>query len=69
MVRILQSKYVQSPGSSERALAIDAYGLSTDEKPSGYATGSVFFEIDTKKVSFYDEESDTWTVQFVFPGE
>lgn len=69
MVRILQSKYVQSPGSSERVLAIDAYGLSTDDKPSGYATGSVFFEVDTKTVYFYDEESETWVEQFAFPGE
>lgn len=40
-------------------------GLSTEDKPTtiGEAkvgNGSVFVEIDTQKLSFYDEESETW---------
>ena len=41
-------------------------GLSTDDKPvSSYkgkwiANGSTFLEIDTKKLSMYDEDSNTW---------
>ena len=41
-------------------------GLSTDEKPAGLykglkiANGSSFFELDTKKVLFYDEGGKQW---------
>lgn len=41
-------------------------GLSTDTKPTGeymgktIANGSSFFEMDTKKVVFYDGASETW---------
>jgi hypothetical protein len=41
-------------------------GLSTDEKPTGIyrnfkiANGSTFLEMDTQKISFYDEEGQTW---------
>ena len=40
-------------------------GLSTETKPTiiGEAkigNGSVFVEIDTQKLSFYDESSETW---------
>jgi len=35
-------------------------GLSTDTKPTGSSicTGSEFFEIDTGKTYYYDEEAD-----------
>ena len=42
------------------------YGLSTDEKPTETFNGleipnaAKFFEIDTKKVYFYDKDTDTW---------
>lgn len=40
-------------------------GLSTDTKPTELdgetiANGSVFIEIDTQKLFFFDEESQTW---------
>lgn len=40
-------------------------GLSTDTKPTeinGYTigNGSVFIEIDTQKLFFFDESSQTW---------
>jgi len=41
-------------------------GLSTDTKPTGtfqdtkIGNGSSFLEIDTKNLSFYDEENETW---------
>ena len=35
---------------------IEAYGLSTDDKPLGVATGSLFIEVDTGKAFLYDEE-------------
>lgn len=46
---------------------IEAYGLSTDEKPTGVSTGSIFSEVDTKTIYFYDEESGEWVTQIIFP--
>lgn len=39
---------------------VEAYGLSTDSKPTGFATGSVFIEVDTGKVYLYDEDGAAW---------
>ena len=37
------------------------FGKSTDTKPTHeVATGSQFVEIDTKKVAFYDEDTEAW---------
>lgn len=37
------------------------YGLSTDAKPSeNVANGSVFIEMDTSTIYFYDLENKTW---------
>lgn len=46
-------------------IAGELRGLSTDTKPTkiGNVTidnGSVFVEIDTQKLSFYDLDSETW---------
>lgn len=35
-------------------------GLSTDDKPTDVYNGSVFLEIDTNKVYFYDEDGADW---------
>ena len=57
MVRIVTRKVM--PDDNEY---IEAFGLSTDSKPLGYATGSVFVEVNTGKVYLYDETSSgTWT--------
>lgn len=45
---------------------LEFYGLSTDEKPmhddngASIPNGSVFLEIDTLKVFFYETEKDEW---------
>ena len=40
---------------------ITACGLSTDSKPTtGIANGSMFLEMDTKKVYLFDEANATW---------
>ena len=40
---------------------VEAYGLSTDEKPmGGIANGSLFVEMDTGAMFFYDGESKSW---------
>ena len=43
----------------------DFMGLSTDEKPTitdfpSMKNGSSFFEMDTKKIYFYDAENAQW---------
>ena len=44
---------------------IELRGLSTDTKPTqldnkDIANGTVFIEIDTQKIYFFDESSKTW---------
>ena len=45
------------------------FGLSKDEKPIGkingmkVTNGSVFIEMDTKKIYMFDEENQTWIEQ------
>ena len=47
----------------------DFFGLSKDEKPIGkhngvkIINGSVFIEIDTKKIYMFDEENQAWIEQ------
>ena len=45
---------------------LEISGLSSDTKPTeGVATGSIFVEVDTGTVFFYDEASG-WVEQFSF---
>ena len=39
---------------------VELAGLSTDDKPTGWATGSVFLEVDTGDAYLYDEVSANW---------
>lgn len=40
---------------------IEAYGLSTDTKPTvGIANGSSFVEMDKGKICFFSKASETW---------
>ena len=40
---------------------VEFSGLSTDDKPVGdYSTGSLFLEVDTCDVYFYDEDTSEW---------
>ena len=42
----------------------ECYGKSTDEKPTTNMTnGSTFYEMDTKKLFMFDEESRSWIEQ------
>lgn len=38
------------------------YGLSTDAKPTnqGVGNGSIFVEMDTGKLYFFNDENNTW---------
>ena len=48
---------------------VELSGLSTDEKPTGYATGSLFLEVDTGDVYAYDEEGAEWNQIAALGGE
>lgn len=40
---------------------IEAFGLSTDSKPTtGIITGSCFIEVDTGKAFLFNEAASTW---------
>lgn len=44
-----------------RAIEVcELYGLSGDTKPIDVKNGSVFMEMDTGKVSIFDEENKKW---------
>lgn len=50
---------------SEDRISVELRGLSTDTKPTEVASkkvdnGSVFIEIDTGKIFFYDLDNETW---------
>ena len=48
---------------------VEISGLSSDTKPTTYiAEGSIFCEVDTGKVYFFNETSSTWVEQFSFQG-
>ena len=39
---------------------MEAYGLSTDEKPLDMPNASRFIEMDTGKIFLFDEENTVW---------
>ena len=42
-------------------------GLSTEDKPTdGVAMGSIFVEVNTGKVYFYNSQAESWVEQFSF---
>ena len=60
MVSIIKTDIVKN--KEEGKLVVGQYvGLSTDNKPTeNVGNGSIFIEINTKKIYFYDEENSTW---------
>lgn len=68
MIRITCTRSVPGIDTEQWKQYIEASGLSTDIKPVGYATGSIFCEVDTGKVLFFDEVSEKWVEQFSFMG-
>ena len=62
MVTITDTAY----SNSGLNYTLSLVGLSTDEKPTGViqglkiTNGSTFFEMDTQKVKFFDEENTAW---------
>ena len=57
MVRITDNRMITNDGKH----LIEAYGLSTDTKPTEkILQGSIFIEIDTSNVYWFNEASNTW---------
>lgn len=48
---------------SDTRCVCDLYGLSTDKKPLDVCNASTFYEMDTKKVSMFDEQNKRWLEQ------
>lgn len=64
MVSIYKNDKVKITENGE-LISAELRGLSTDEKPTKIgnkeiANGSVFIEIDTQKLYFFDETSKEW---------
>lgn len=64
MVSIIRTDKVDNTEEGQRITG-ELRGLSTDEKPivldeKIIDNGSVFIEIDTGKIFFYDLDSETW---------
>ncbi len=64
MISIYQNKNMSTTGDSEEK-EIQFRGLSTDEKPTSLGdenieNGSIFIEIDTGKLFFFDAENEEW---------
>ena len=64
MVSIYKSDNIKLTENGE-IISAELRGLSTDTKPTkidgkDIANGSVFIEIDTQKISFFDETSKEW---------
>lgn len=64
MVSIFKTDNIKNTAEG-RVIFGELRGLSTDTKPLKIGTdaignGSVFVEIDTQKLSFFDETSQTW---------
>ena len=48
---------------------VEYAGLHTDTKPTeGIATGSIFLEVDTGTVFFFNATDSEWVEQFSFKG-
>lgn len=64
MVSIFKTDNIKNTGEG-KIIYGELRGLSTDTKPvkigeSAIGNGTVFVEIDTQKLSFFDETSQTW---------
>jgi hypothetical protein len=65
MVSIYKNDNIKLTEEGE-VVSVELRGLSTDEKPTTLgedkliANGSVFIEMDTQKIFFFDAENEEW---------
>lgn len=61
LTRTLARHVTDDNGVIRSVNLVEAYGLSTDVKPTrDIANASVFFEMDTKTTFFFNEENGRW---------
>ena len=69
MVRVLISNPIEQYFGEGSKRYVEFAGTSADIKPTDrVATGSIFTEVDTGKVFFYNETASAWVEQFSFQG-
>lgn len=64
MVTLYKTEKIENTSGGYR-MSVELRGLSTDTKPTQIGentieNGSVFIEIDTGKIFFYDLSTETW---------
>lgn len=67
MITVLSSEVIGSSevlGVSTPKILASFAGLSTDTKATDVVTGSIFIEVDTGDVYFFNEASSTWVKQY-----
>lgn len=65
MISIYNKINSKSTESGDELSSFELRGLSTDEKPTEISgkkvdNGSIFIEMDTQKIFFYDLENEEW---------
>lgn len=64
MISIIKTDIIQSE-KDKKTMTVEMRGLSTDTKPtkigdSDIGNGTIFIEMDTGKIYFYDLENEQW---------
>ena len=65
MISIIKTDIIKNEDEGKKIITGELRGKSTDTKPTkaeGYeiGNGTVFVEMDTKKIFFYDKETENW---------
>ena len=60
MLTISRMTPTTTPNWNEKKILIEGECLSTDDKPTDYANGSILFEMDTATMYMYDEAGESW---------
>lgn len=60
MISIIKTDIIKNEEEGKKITG-QLVGLSTDTKPTeNIGNGTIFIEIDTKIIYFYDEQNQTW---------
>lgn len=61
MISTIKTDIIKNEKEGEKIITGQLVGLSTDTKPTeNVGNGTIFIEMNTKKIYFYDEENQTW---------
>lgn len=61
MISMIKTDIIKNEKEGEKITTGQLVGLSTDTKPTeNIGNGTIFIEIDTKTIYFYDEENQIW---------